>query len=111
MAMVRERLVRLLALPDPSRSKALTELALASARLDDARARAVMEAELGALMELPNEHLEIALRARLDAHARLSEADREDADRALDAAIGEALQGPQRIFVRDFLYSPDWERP
>jgi tetratricopeptide (TPR) repeat protein len=109
--LVRERLLRLLALPDPSRRSALAELALASARLDGARARAVMEAELGALMELPNEHLEIALRARLDAHKRLPEAEQEEANRALDGAIGEALQGPQRIFVRDFLYSLDWERP
>jgi len=109
--LMRERLLRLLALPDPSRRSAIAELALASARLGATRARAVMEAELSALMELPNEHLEIALRARLDAHARLGEAEREEADRALDAAIGEALQGPQRIFVRDFLYSLDWERP
>jgi len=109
--LVRERLLRLLALPDPSRRSALAELALASARLDGARSRAVMEAELGALMELPNEHLEVALRARLDAHGRLPDAEREEADRALDGAIGEALQGPQRIFVRDFLYSLDWERP
>ena len=109
--LVRERLIRLLALPDPSRRSALAELALASARLGGAPARAVIEAELGALMELPNEDLEIALRARLDAHARLPEDEREEADRALDAAVGEALQGPQRIFVRDFLYSLDWERP
>ncbi|HSH58145.1 MAG TPA: hypothetical protein VK988_00590, partial [Acidimicrobiales bacterium] len=109
--LVRERLLRLLALPDPTRRSALAELALASAELEGARASAVMEAELAALMELPNEHLEMALRARLDAHARLPEADREEADRALDRAIGEALQGPQRIYVRDFLYSMDWERP
>lgn len=110
-ALMRERLLRLLELPDPSRRSAIAELALASARLGGARASAVMEAELGALMELPNEHLETALRARIEAHARLGEQEREDADRALDAAIGEALQGPQRIFVRDFLYSLDWERP
>ena len=109
--LIRERLVRLLELPEPTRRSALAELALASARLGGARARAVIEAELGALMELPNEHLETALRARLEAHARLAEPEREEADRALDAAIGEALQGPQRIFVRDFLYSLDWERP
>jgi tetratricopeptide (TPR) repeat protein len=109
--LMRERLLRLLALPDPSRRPAIAELALASARLGHDRARAVIEAELDALMELPNEHLEIALRARLDAHARLPEAEQENADRALDAAIGEALQGPQRIYVRDFLYSLDWERP
>jgi tetratricopeptide (TPR) repeat protein len=109
--LMRERLTRLLERPDPTRRSALAELALASARLGGKRGTAVMEAELMALMELPNEHLEAALRARLDAHARLDEGEREAADRALDAAIGEALQGPQRIFVRDFLYSLDWERP
>ncbi|MDQ3575341.1 MAG: hypothetical protein M3404_10565, partial [Actinomycetota bacterium] len=109
--LMRERLTRLLELPEPSRRSAIVELALASARLGGARARAVIEAELSALMELPNEYLEVALRARIDAHARLEEAEREQADRALDAAVGEALQGPQRIFVRDFLYSLDWERP
>lgn len=109
--MMRERLTRLLDLPDPSRRSAIGELALASARLGGARSRAFMEAELAALMELPNEYLDAALRARLEAHARLGEAEREEADRAFDAAIGEALQGPQRIFVRDFLYSLDWERP
>ncbi|MDQ3569939.1 MAG: hypothetical protein M3396_04805 [Actinomycetota bacterium] len=109
--LMRERLTRLLELPEPSRRSAIVELALASARLGGTRARAVIEAELSALMELPNEYLEVALRARIDAHARLEEAEREQADRALDAAVGEALQGPQRIFVRDFLYSLDWERP
>ena len=109
--LMRERLLRLLDLPEPTRRSSIAELALASARLGGARARAVIEAELGVLMELPNEYLEIGLSARLDAHARLDEAEREEADRALDAAIGEALQGPQRIFVRDFLYSLDWERP
>ncbi|MDP8991992.1 MAG: hypothetical protein M3N31_02915 [Actinomycetota bacterium] len=110
-ALMRERLTRLLELPDPTRRSALAELALASARLGVDRAREVITAELSALMELPNEYLEVALRARLGAHGLLGEAEREDADRALDAAIGDALQGPQRIFVRDFLYSLDWERP
>ena len=109
--LMRERLIRLLELPDPSRRSAIAELALAAARLGAKRAAAVIEAELSALMELPNEHLEAALRAHLDAHALLDQEEREEADRALDAAIGEALQGPQRIFVRDFLYSLDWERP
>ncbi len=109
--LVRERLTRLLELPDPTRRSAVAELALASARLGANRAAAVIEAELNVLMELPNEYLEVGLRARLGAHARLEEEEREDADRALDAAIGEALQGPQRIFVRDFLYSVGWERP
>jgi tetratricopeptide (TPR) repeat protein len=111
--LVRERLLRLLALPVESRRRsAVTELALASARLPYEEARAVMEAELSVLIELPPEHLEPGLRARFDANRRLeTEEARERADRALDQAVGDALQGPQRISVRDYFYSLGWERP
>jgi hypothetical protein len=64
------------------------------------------------LIELPTEQLGFGLQARFDAHRRLEEGDvRDDADRALDQAVSDALQGPQRIAVRDFLYSLGWERP
>ena len=111
--LILERLTRLLALPVENRRRsALTELALASARLAYDEGRAVMDAELSVLIELPPEHLEPGLRARFDANRRLeTEEARESADRALDQAIGDALQGPQRISVRDFLYSLGWERP
>ena len=109
--LLRERLTRLLALPEPRRRAALAELALASVQLDERRATRVIEAELSVLMELPNEHLEVALRARLDAHRQLPEEQQTTADQALETAIGAALGAPQRIFVRDFLYSLDWERP
>ncbi len=111
--LVHERLMRLLALPVESRRRsALTEMALASARLPYEGALAVMDTELSVLIELPTEHLEPGLRARFDANRRLeTEEDRERAGRALDQAIGDALQGPQRISVRDFLYSLGWERP
>jgi tetratricopeptide (TPR) repeat protein len=111
IGLVRERLLRLLDLPEPRRSSAIAELALASTRLRE-KARPVIVAELTALMELPNEYLEVALRARYEAHKTLSsEEERDVADRAWDDAIGEALGGPQRIYVRDFLYSLGWERP
>ena len=72
----------------------------------------VMEAELSVLIELPSDQLETGLRARLDAHRRLADEDvREEADRSFDQAVSDALQGPQRIAVRDFLYSTGWERP
>ena len=113
LRLVKERLTALLGLPVENRRRsALTELALASARLPYDEARAVMEAELTVLIELPTEYLEPGLRARFDANRRLpSEEASERADRALDQAIGDALQGPQRISVRDFLYSLGWERP
>ncbi len=112
-ALLQERLSVLLALPTENRRRSsLVELALASATLPFEEARAIVEAELSILIELPTELLEPGLRARFDAHRRLEgEEVREGADRALDQAIGDALQGPQRISVRDFLYSLGWERP
>lgn len=111
--LAKERLNDVLAISvEKRRRSVLTELALASARLPYDEARAVMEAELSVLIELPVEYLETGLRARFDANRRLeTEEARERADRALDQAIGDALQGPQRISVRDFMYSLGWERP
>lgn len=111
--LLQERLSTLLALPTENRRRAgLVELALASAHLPFDESRAVIDAELAILIELPPEQLEPGLRARFDAHQRLeSDEARGQADRALDQAIGDALQGPQRISVRDFFYSLGWERP
>lgn len=109
-ALIRERVIRLLALPEARRRSLLTEMSLASLQVGP-RAQLLMEAELKALMELPPETLDVALRARYAAHCSLGAEEREAADRMLDAAIGGALQGPQRIMTRDFLYSLGWERP
>lgn len=109
--LVRERLLRLVSLPEPSARSAIAELAIAIASLRGDSAVSVMAAELSVLMELPSEALEVALRAQHEAHRRLAPESREHADRALDQAIGAALGTPQRIFVRDFLYSLGWERP
>lgn len=109
-ALIRERVIRILALPDARRRGLLAEMAAASLQVGS-RGQLIMEAELKSLMELPPETLDVALRARFDAHRSLGEAEQEAADRMLDAAIGGALQGPQRIMTRDFLYSLGWERP
>lgn len=109
-ALIRERVIRLLAMPDARRRALLTEMALASLQTG-AKAQLIMEAELKVLMELPPETLDVALRSRFDAHRSLAPEQQEEADRMLDAAIGGALQGPQRIMTRDFLYSLGWERP
>jgi tetratricopeptide (TPR) repeat protein len=107
--LLRERLLRLLDLPDPLRP--LAELALAGAQLDYEQARRVIEAELTTVMDQPTDVHDVALRARFEAHRQLPDEARQEADRALDQAIGDALGAPQRIFVRDFLYSLGWERP
>ena len=109
--LLRERLTGVLALPESRRRAVLTELALASTGLERQQIQAVIEAELAVLMELPPGGLDAALRARFDAHRKLSADAQERADAALDDAIGGALGGPQRVYVRDFLYSLGWERP
>ncbi|MDQ6616898.1 MAG: hypothetical protein M3083_19655 [Actinomycetota bacterium] len=109
--LLRERLTRLLLLPEPQRQGSLVELDLATTQLGFEALRMVIVAEIGVLMELPGNDLQVGLEARFQAHRRLPEAEREDADGALDQAIGDALVGPQRVYVRDFLYGLGWERP
>jgi len=108
--LMRDRLLRYLALPGPTRHKALVELALAEYWLGPERARVLIEAELGVLVDLPNEFLQVSLEARLEALNQLGEA-ADEAGRALDDAVGAQLGLPQRLFVRDFLYARGWERP
>lgn len=109
--LLRERLLRLLATPEPRRRSVLAEMALAIARLGREQAEPILEAELHFLIEQPTDIQEAGMRGRFAGHQQLQGEEREAADRALDAAIGEALQGPQRINVRDFFYSIGWERP
>ncbi|MEO6120652.1 MAG: hypothetical protein ABIW46_09610, partial [Acidimicrobiales bacterium] len=109
--LLRERLFRLLDLPDPRRRSSLAELDLAIVQLDPEPALAVIAVELNIVIEMPIEKQELCLRARFDAHEQLSGEAREAADGVLDSAIGWAIEGPQRINVRDFLYSIGWERP
>ena len=111
LPLMRDRLLRYLALPGPTRYKALVELALAEYWLGPERARLLIEAELGVLVDLPNDFLQISLEARLDALGQLGPEEAEAAGRALDEATGAQLGLPQRMFVRDFLYARGWERP
>lgn len=110
-SLLRERLYRLLDLPEPRRRSAMAELDLAIAQLPPSRAEAVIATELNIIIEMPIDKQEPSLRARFDAHQQLEGEAREAADRVLDAAIGWAIEGPQRIQVRDFFYSLGWERP
>ncbi|MEW6153038.1 MAG: tetratricopeptide repeat protein [Actinomycetota bacterium] len=112
IALLRERVFHLMALSEPQRSQFLIELDLAMALLGGKKARAIMEDELSITIELPNERLEVALTARHKAHREIADDElRIEADTALDHAIGEALGGPQRVLVRDYLESIGWERP
>lgn len=109
--LVQERLHRILDLPGPARRSALAELALAGLRLGPEAARAILDTEINLMMELPPEGLEAVLRAQLDASAQLGPEAKEEADRVLDGSVGWCLNGPQRVFVYDFLYSLGYERP
>jgi len=110
VAILRTRLGRLLTLPDKSRHAALADIARASLELPD-HGLGFITAELTVLTELPNENLEAALLARLAASRGMDHASRERADAALDQAVGDAFNGPQRVFVRDFLSTHGFERP
>lgn len=109
--LLHERLARLLVLPAPRRRSALAELALGAAQLGASEQKVVLESELAILMEQPPEGLAAALQSQLDAHRHLQGEAKEAADRVLDQAVGDALVGPQRMYVRDYLASLGFERP
>jgi len=111
MALINARLFRLMGLPEPRRTTALAELSLAAANLGYDGARKVIEAQLKVVMEMPTENHAVILGAIHEAHRHLEGEPRDQADRALDQAIGDALGGPQRVYVRDYLVSVGWERP
>jgi tetratricopeptide (TPR) repeat protein len=112
MLLVRERIFRLLAQPPPRNVTAVAELFRAIGLLAYDDARKVYEAVMKLVIELPQDTQSLSLRAIIAAHASIEDADaRENADRAVDQAIGDALGGPQRVAVRDFLQAEGWERP
>ncbi len=108
--LLRDRLTRYLELSAPQRHAAFADLALTLGAEAPATARIVLAAMVNVLVEMPSDALEVPLRAVVEVNQRLGEG-QEAADRALDEAVSDALVGPQRIWVRDFLYSIGWERP
>jgi tetratricopeptide (TPR) repeat protein len=110
--LVRERMFRLLAQPEPRRTTSVAEVARAVGLLGFDDGRKVYESIMKLVIELPQETQSVSLRAIIAGHGSIEDAEqREDADRALDQAIGDALGGPQRVAVRDFLEGEGWERP
>lgn len=108
--LLRDRLTRFLDLSSARRDAAFADFALTVGRSPSDTARSVLAAALDVLVELPSGALDVALRAIVLANRSLGDG-QEEADRALDQAVSDALVGPQRVWVRDFLYSLDWERP
>jgi tetratricopeptide (TPR) repeat protein len=109
-ALVKDRLTRFFALPEKGRPQ-LIDFAIAATKLGDQRGRVVDETILVTIMEMPRDVQEVTLDAIWEAHRILEGDERLTADRELDQAIGDALGGPQRIFVRDHLLGLGWERP
>jgi tetratricopeptide (TPR) repeat protein len=110
--LVRERMFRLLADPEPRRTSMVAELARGVGLLEYEDSRKVYESVMKLVIELPQDTQSTSLRAIMAGHASIEdEEQRESADRALDQAIGDALGGPQRVAVRDFLEGEGWIRP
>lgn len=109
--LLRDRLSRLLDLPEGIAKGAFTDLALAITSLSEQGALKVTTRILGVLMELPTESLALVMGAVLEAQEKLDPEIQEEARRVLDQAVSDALVGPQRIWVRDYLYSMGFERP
>jgi tetratricopeptide (TPR) repeat protein len=110
--LVRERMFRLLALPEPRRTTSIAELVRSIGLLGFDEGRRVYESLVKLVIELPQDTQGLSLKAIIAAHASIEDEDaRLDADRAVDQAIGDALGGPQRVAVRDFMSAEGWERP
>lgn len=110
--LVRERMFRLLAEPEPRRTTSVADAARSVGLLGFDEGRKVYESIMKLVIELPQETQSVSLRAIIAGHRSIEDDEqREDADRALDQAIGDALGGPQRVSVRDFLEGEGWERP
>src|SRR5215213_3023926 len=100
---------RLLALPEPRRTQSVAELARAIGLLGFDEGRKVYESVVKLVIELPQDTQSLSLRAIIEGHRSIEDEDaRIDADRAVDQAIGDALGGPQRVSVRDFMEAEGW---
>lgn len=107
----RERLAEYTMFPEPRRLQALAELDLAILSLPDESAQKLTNAWLTVLMELPHEQFLAGLQGRMAAHGTLDAEASERATRILDYTIQNELLAPQRIRVRDTLYSIGYRRP
>lgn len=109
---IQGRLARWLALPEQGRAAALASfVAAAFGRDERVGGRALVEV-LKAAMELPIAAQETVLEAMINVRGEISDhAGRARVDTFLEHMIGEAVVGPQRMFVRDYLAAGGFERP
>jgi tetratricopeptide (TPR) repeat protein len=109
--LVRRRLARWLPLPPAARDAAVGAFAEAAARQGGDIGANGLVLLLAAAMELPIEAQAAVLDALLAVRAASDDGGREALDHLVDRAVGEAVVGPQRVFVRDHLVAGGFERP
>lgn len=109
--LIRRRLVRWLAAPLPARDAALADLVRAIMRAEWATGSGALVLLLSTVLELPLEAQTAVFDALVTVRSAADSSGREIIDRLVDRAIGDALNGPQRVFVRDHLTSGGFERP
>lgn len=109
--LVRSRLSRWLPLPAAARDAALTGFVAGAIRQGGDVGFGALVLLLTTAMELPIEAQSAVLDAFLRVRAAADEDRRDPIDRLVDRVIGEAVVGPQRVFVRDHLIAGGFERP
>ncbi len=109
---VRSRLARWLPLPERARRAALNAFADAALRHGPVQGAAALVELLTAAMELPTAAQEAVLDSLIAVRTAAVEDDRRaEIDAIVDRMVGDAVVGPQRVFVRDHLVAGGFERP
>ena len=109
--LLRKRLARWSTLPTPARDAALASFVAAAIRQGGDAGTGALVLILAAVMELPISAQAAVLDAMVAVRAAADADGQATADRLVDRAIGEAVVGPQRVFVRDHLTTGGFERP
>ncbi|MGI9051182.1 MAG: hypothetical protein ACR2HQ_00785 [Ilumatobacteraceae bacterium] len=109
--LLRRRLARWSTLPTARRDAALTDFVAGAIREGGDAGTGALVLVLAAVMELPIHAQAAVLDAMVAVRAAADAGGQATADRLVDRAIGEAVVGPQRVFVRDHLTAGGFERP
>jgi len=109
--LLRRRLTRWFVLPAPARDSLLRDLVTAAVVAGEGSGTGALVLMLSSAVELPVEAQAAVLDAFLSVRRSLDDDGREVIDGLVDRAVGEAVVGPQRVFVRDHLVAGGFERP